>query len=135
MFETKFVVVVREDLAVWQKLNVTAFLATGIAATKPEIIGDNYRDAAQNVYLPMSIQPIIVLGTDAVTLGKIHQRTLQRGIPASLYIEEMFTTGHDSANREIFAKFTPEDAKVVGLAFHADKKIADKITKGARMHP
>lgn len=135
MFETKFVVVVREDLAVWQKLNVTAFLATGIAATKPEIIGDNYRDAAQNVYLPMSIQPIIVLGTDAVTLGKIHQRTLQRGIPASLYIEEMFTTGHDSANREIFAQFTPEDAKPVGLAFHADKKIADKITKGARMHP
>ncbi|KZM48864.1 DUF2000 family protein [Labrenzia sp. OB1] len=134
MFETKFVVVVREDLAVWQKLNVTAFLATGIAATKPEIIGENYRDAAQNVYHPMSIQPIIVLSTDAVTLGKIHQRTLQRGIRASLYIEEMFSTGHDSANREVFAKFTPEDARVAGLAFHADKKIADKISKGARMH-
>ncbi len=134
MFETKFVVVVREDLAVWQKLNVTAFLATGIAAAKPEIIGETYRDAAENVYHPMSVQPIIVLSADQETLGKIHQRTLQRGIPASLYIEEMFVTGHDRANREVFSKFAPEDAKVVGLAFHADKKIADKISKGARMH-
>ena len=38
-FDTKVVLVVREDLASWQKLNVTAFLATGIAAAAPEIIG------------------------------------------------------------------------------------------------
>ncbi|MEM9635578.1 MAG: DUF2000 family protein [Pseudomonadota bacterium] len=134
MFETKFVVVVREDLAVWQKLNVTAFLATGVAAAKPEIIGDNYRDADGNVYHSMSVQPIIVLSCDTETLRKIHARTLQRGVPASLYVEEMFSTGHDQANREVFGKFRPEQANVVGLALHADKKVADKITKGARMH-
>ncbi len=39
MFDTKFVIVVREDLAMWQKLNVTAFLSTGVAAAKPDIIG------------------------------------------------------------------------------------------------
>jgi hypothetical protein len=134
MFETKFVVVVREDLAVWQKLNVTAFLATGVAAAKPDIIGENYRDAAGNVYHPMSRQPIIVLSASAEILGKIHQRTLQRDVEASLYIEEMFSTGHDADNRAALAEFTPEEAKVVGLAFRADKKIADKISKGARMH-
>ncbi|TIU69464.1 MAG: DUF2000 family protein, partial [Mesorhizobium sp.] len=26
MFDTKFAIVLRDDLAVWQKLNVTAFL-------------------------------------------------------------------------------------------------------------
>ncbi len=134
MFETKFVVVVREDLAAWQKLNVTAFLSTGIAAAKPEIIGENYRDADGNVYHPMSIQPIIVLSADEDTIGKIHQRALDRGVPSSLYIEEMFATGHDTANREVFAGFGPETARVVGLAFHCDRKIADKISKGARMH-
>ena len=134
MFETKFVVVVRDDLAVWQKLNVTAFLATGVAAAKPEIIGENYRDADANFYHPMSVQPVIVLSAEGDTLGKIHQRTLQRGVRTSLYIEDMFATGHDSANRGVFAKYSPEDAKVVGLAFHTDKRIADKITKGARMH-
>lgn len=134
MFETKFVVVVREDLAAWQKLNVTAFLSTGIAAAKPDIIGESYRDAAGNVYHPMSIQPVIVLSADKETIGRIHQRTLNRSVPASLYIEEMFATGHDTANRQVFAEFGPETAKVVGLAFHCDRKIADKISKGARMH-
>lgn len=134
MFETKFVVVVRDDLATWQKLNVVGFLATGVAAAKPGIIGENYRDAAGNLYHPMSVQPIIVLSADAPALKKIHQRSIQREVQTSLYLEEMFRTGHDHANREIFAKFTPDDAKVVGLALHTDKKIADKITKGARMH-
>ncbi|MFP3608153.1 DUF2000 family protein, partial [Paraburkholderia sp. SIMBA_053] len=32
MFETKVALIVRDDLAVWQKLNVVAFLATGVAA-------------------------------------------------------------------------------------------------------
>jgi len=134
MFETKFVVVVRDDLAVWQKLNVTAFLATGVAAAKPEIIGENYRDGAGNVYHPMSVQPIIVLSADTGTLAKIHRRTLERAVPASLYIEQMFSTGHDTANREVFAEFTPDDAEIAGIAFHTDKKVADKISKGARMH-
>ncbi|CTQ54365.1 hypothetical protein LP7551_02898 [Roseibium album] len=134
MFETKFVVIVREDLADWQKLNVTAFLATGVAAAKPDIIGDDYRDAAGNVYHAMSRQPIIVLSASAEVIAKIHQRTLQRDVDASLYVEEMFTTGHDADNRAAFAEFSPEEAKVVGLAYHTDKKIADKISKGARMH-
>jgi len=134
MFDTKFVIVVREDLAVWQKLNVTAFLSTGIAAAKPELIGDAYRDAAGNSYHSMSVQPIIILSADGDLLGKIHSRTLQRGVKSSLYIEEMFTTGHDSANREVFETYGPDEARVVGIAFHANKKTADKITKGARMH-
>ncbi|MHA7773439.1 DUF2000 family protein [Roseibium sp. M-1] len=134
MFETKFVVIVREDLAIWQKLNVTAFLATGVAAAKPEMIGEPYRDAAGNVYHAMSVQPIIVLSADADILAKARKRALERDIPASLYIEEMFATGHDSANREVFSRFSPEDGRVVGMAFHADKKVADKISKGAKMH-
>lgn len=134
MFDTKIVVVLREDLAPWQKLNVTAFLATGIAAQHPGIIGEAYRDAAGNVYNPLSSQPIVVLAADQETLRTIHRRALERQITASLYVEEMFSTGHDADNRTVFAKFTPDNARVVGIAFRADKKIADKVTKGARMH-
>jgi hypothetical protein len=32
MFDTKIAIVVREDLATWQKLNVTTFLTSGIVA-------------------------------------------------------------------------------------------------------
>ncbi|MQB20947.1 DUF2000 family protein [Agrobacterium tumefaciens] len=135
MFDTKIAIIIRDDLATWQKLNVTAFLTSGIIAQSPAIIGEAYRDAADNVYNPMSIQPIVVLTADQETLRTIHRRTLERNVTASAYIEEMFATGHDAANREVFARFTPDNAKLVGLALRSDKKTVDKICKGAKMHP
>ena len=134
MFDTKFAIVLQDDLPVWQKLNVTAFLTSGIVAQCPDIIGDPYRDRAGNLYNPLSIQPVIVLSADRPTLSAIHRRALERDVTASLYVEEMFSTGHDVANRAAFAQFAPDDAKVVGIALRADKKLVDKITKGARMH-
>ncbi|AVH40271.1 DUF2000 family protein [Agrobacterium tumefaciens] len=134
MFDTKIAVILRDDLAVWQKLNVTAFLMSGIVAQTKEIIGEPYRDGAGNVYNPLSIQPIVVMATDQEALRKIHQRSLERDVTASLYIEEMFATGHDVANRQVFSEFSPENAKVVGMALRADRKIVDKITKGAKLH-
>ncbi|MDI6834138.1 MAG: DUF2000 family protein [Rhizobiaceae bacterium] len=134
MFDTKIVVVLREDLASWQKLNVTAFLTSGIVAQEASIIGEPYRDAAGNVYNAMTGQPIVVLSADASTLSTIHRRSLERGVTASLYIEEMFSTGHDAANRAVFAEFAPDNAKVVGIGLRAEKKLVDKITKGARLH-
>ncbi|MGG2477489.1 DUF2000 family protein [Rhizobium sp. BR5] len=134
MFDTKIAIILRDDLAVWQKLNVTAFLMSGIVAQTREIIGEPYLDAAGNVYNPLSIQPIVVMATDQEALRKIHQRSLERDVTISLYIEEMFATGHDAANRQVFSEFSPENAKVVGMALRADKKIVDKITKGAKLH-
>lgn len=134
MFDTKIAIVLREDLAVWQKLNVTAFLVSGIVAQFPAVIGEPYRDAVGNLFNPMSIQPVIVLSADQAGLSAIHRRALERGVTTSLYIEEMFATGHDTANRAVFAEFGPDSAKVVGLALRADRKLADKITKGAKMH-
>lgn len=134
MFDTKFAIVLQDNLPVWQKLNVTAFLTSGIVAQCPDIIGEPYRDRAGNIYNPLSIQPIIVLSADGPTLNAIHRRALERGVTTSAYVEEMFATGHDVANRAVFAQFAPDDAKVVGIALRADKKLVDKITKGARMH-
>lgn len=134
MFDTKIAIILRNNLASWQKLNVTAFVMSGIAGQSPQIIGEPYKDRAGNLYNAMSIQPIIVLSADEATIAAIHRRVLEREIAASLFIEEMFATGHDAANRAVFAEHAPEDAKVVGIALRADKKIVDKITKGAKMH-
>jgi hypothetical protein len=135
MFDTKIAIVVREDLQTWQKLNVTAFLMSGIVGSAPGIIGEPYADAAGNIYHSLSVQPVIVLSADQATIATIHRRTLDRGIRCALYVEEMFSTGHDAANRSVFAEYGPETAKVVGLALREDRKLVDKITKGARMHP
>jgi len=135
MFETKIAIVVRDDLETWQKLNVTAFLMSGIVGASADLIGDPYRDAAGNLYSSLCIQPVIVLAADRQTLASVHRRALDRAVPHALYIEEMFTTGHDAANRAVFAEHGPDTAKVVGLALREDRKVVDKITKGARMHP
>ena len=65
MFDTKIAMVVRDDLAVWQKLNVAVFLTSGIVAAHRELIGAPYEDAAGNLYHPLIVQPAIVLGADA----------------------------------------------------------------------
>jgi hypothetical protein len=135
MFDTKIAIVVREDLQVWQKLNVTAFMMSGVVGSTPELIGAAYRDRPGNTYHALSIQPVIVLAADAETIANVHRRALQRGVRHALYIEEMFSTGHDAANRAVVAECDPETAKVVGVGLRADKKVVDKITKGARMHP
>jgi hypothetical protein len=59
-FDTKVAVVVRDDLPTWQKLNVVAFLATGIAGAAPEALGAPYEDAAGRRYVPLLGQPIMI---------------------------------------------------------------------------
>jgi hypothetical protein len=134
IFATKIAIVIREDLATWQKLNVTAFLATGIVGAHAEILGQPYQDAAGNAYHRLAGQPIIVLAADAATLKAIYDRAMERRAAMSLYIEDMFRTGHDAANRAVVRASRPETMNVVGLALREDKKIVDKITKGARLH-
>ncbi len=134
MFDTKIAIVVREDLAQWQKLNVTAFLTSGIVGAHENLLGAPYEDAAGNTYNPLFIQPVIVLAADKNAIGAIYRRAMERGVRLSLYIEEMFATGHDAANRAAVRQFAPEALNIVGLALREEKKAVDKITKGARMH-
>ena len=134
MFDTKIVIVVRDDLAVWQKLDVTAFLTSGVLGASAEMLGEIYEDGSGNRYSPLIRQPMIVLSADRQTLKSIHRRALERNARLSLYIEEMFSTGHDAANRAAVRQVTAESLNIVGLALREDKKVADKIIKGARMH-
>ena len=134
MFDTKIAIVLRDDLAVWQKLNVTAFLTSGIVGATPDLLGEPYVDAAGNSYNPLLVQPVIVLGAYAATLQTIYRRAMEREVRLSLYIEDMFATGHDAANRETVRRWTADEPRIVGLALRAERKVVDKITKGARMH-
>ena len=42
-FDTKIAIILREDLATWQKLNVTSFLTSGILGANPSLLGEEYR--------------------------------------------------------------------------------------------
>ncbi|QBF31919.1 DUF2000 family protein [Thalassococcus sp. S3] len=135
MFDTKIALVVQKDLLAWQKLNVTAFLTSGVLGADTDLLGERYEDANGKTYRPLIVQPMIVLATDGAGLKRIHARALTRGVDMAIYIEEMFKTGHDAANRAAVKDFGTENLNLVGLALRHDKKTVDKITKGAKMHP
>jgi hypothetical protein len=134
-FDTKIAVVLRNDLAVWQKTNVTAFLVSGIAATVPAVVGEPYRDASGNEYLPMFVQPVLVYEADAAALRRAYQRALSRGVVPAVYTYELFTTNHDEANRAAVADVSAEDLDLVGTAFRAERRTVDKVVDGLRLHP
>jgi hypothetical protein len=134
-FETKIAIAVREDLAPWQKLNVTAFLASAVAGAHPEVIGERYEDGSGNFYLPMFRQPVLIYTADQQQLAAAHSRALARGLDTGVYIEDMFKTGHDADNRTTVRAVTPDDMPLVGLAVYGPKNGVGKIFKGFRLHP
>src|SRR5437667_12802493 len=99
LFETKIALVIRDDLASWQKMNVAAFLASGIAASYPQSIGEPYEDASGNGYLRLIGQPMLIYGADRTALARVLDRPLARGVQPALYTEELFSTTHNAANR------------------------------------
>jgi hypothetical protein len=135
-FDTKIAVLLRDDLEMWQRLNVTAFLASGIAAD-PGLLGEPYADADADgtPYLPMFRQPVLVLAGDAEVLAAAHERAVRRGMPAAVFTEELFSTGHDEANRAAVRAVARDDLKLVGLAVHGPRNAVDKVLRGAVMHP
>jgi hypothetical protein len=133
-FATKIAVVLRDDLAVWQKANVTAFLVSGVAGTNTDLVGEAYRDASGNRYLPMFVQPVLVYEADAAALRRAWERALDRGVTPAIYTSELFATGYDEANRAAVARVAAEDLDLVGIAFHADRKVVDKVVDRLRFH-
>lgn len=133
-FETKVAVVVRDDLETWQRLNVTAFLASAVTARWPQLVGEPYADADGTPYLPMLGQPVMVFEADAGALAAARERALRRDLDLAVFTADMFRTGHDEANREVVAAVAGDDLALVGLALHAPRNAVDKVVKGARMH-
>lgn len=133
-FDTKIAIVLRDDLAGWQRVNVTAFLASGVTAARPELVGEPYADADGTPYLPLLGQPVLVLEADAEVLAAARERAVRRGLDLALFTAEMFTTGHDAANRAAVAAVAADDLDVVGIGVHGPRNGVDKVVKGARLH-
>ncbi|MEU3982986.1 DUF2000 domain-containing protein [Streptomyces sp. NPDC026672] len=134
-FDTKIAVLLRADLASWQRLNVTAFLVSGLGTELPEVIGEPYEDGGGVSYLPMFRQPVLVFEGTKEVLAAAHTRALSRALPRAVFTSDLFATGHDEANRAAVAAVPTADLDLVGLAVHGPRNAVDKVLKGARMHP
>jgi hypothetical protein len=133
-FNTKIAVILRDDLLTWQRLNVTAFLVSGLGSVAPEVVGEPYRDAGDVEYLPMFRQPVMVFEAGKEVLSAAHGRALGRA-QVAVFTSDLFTTGHDAANRDAVRAVATADLDLAGIAVHGPRNVVDKIVKGASMHP
>ncbi|MFJ6832939.1 DUF2000 family protein [Streptomyces sp. NPDC091209] len=134
-FDTKIAVVLRDDLEPWQRLNVTAFLVSGLGTAVSEVIGEPYEDADGVSYLPMFRQPVLVFEASKETLTAAHGRALSRVLPRSVFTSDLFTTGNDRDNRAAVRAVPTGGLDLAGLAVYGPRNAVDKVVKGARMHP
>ena len=134
-FDTKIAVLLRDDLEGWQRLNVTAFLVSGIGQRDPGVIGQPYADADGTEYLPMFRQPVLVFEASKETLAKSHERAVGRGVALSVFTADLFTTGNDRDNRAAVRAVNGASLDLAGMAMYGPRGAIDKIVKGARMHP
>jgi len=135
MFDTKVAILVLDDLAVWQKLNVTAFLATGIAAAAPDALGEPYVDAAGRHYARLLGQPMLVFAARPEGLLRAWRIGIEQALAPAVYVRKMFSTGHDADNRAAFHAEPADAPDLVGLALRGPKRTVDRATKGCSLHP
>ncbi|MGW1884462.1 DUF2000 family protein [Streptomyces sp. NPDC001970] len=134
-FDTKIAVLLRDDLEPWQRLNVTAFLVSGLGTVSPEVIGEPYADADDTAYLPMFRQPVLVFEATKETLRVAHGRALSRSLPRAVFTSDLFSTGNDRDNRAAVRAVGKDELDLVGMAVYGPRNAVDKVVKGARMHP
>lgn len=133
-YDTKIAIVVRDDLAPWQKLNVASFLSGGLAGSYPELPGERYEDASGQRYGPLIRQPILIFQAGEAEMRRTLQRALSRGVTPSIYTRELFATGNDGDNRAAVRAVATEALDLVGIAVHAERKVTDKIVDGLKLH-
>jgi hypothetical protein len=134
-FDTKIAIAVRADLAPWQKLNVTAFLASGVAAAVPETTGKPYEDGSGHQYLEMFRQPVLCYAADGALLATVRERASGRGLPTAVYTEDLFATDNDDDNRAAVRSVAAADLNLAGVAVYGPRNVVDKVLKGASLHP
>ena len=132
---TKVAIVVREDLATWQKLNVTAFLTSGFGSRYPDLVGEPYRDGSDVAYLPMFALPVVMLAADHAGIARAFARARNRELSISVYTDELFKTSNDVDNRAAVRAVPTDSLQLAGFAVVGDRRQVDKALDKLRLHP
>ena len=131
----KIAVAVRDDLETWQKLNLTAFVVSGLGIEHPDLIGEPYVDGSGRVELPKFGIPVLVYAGDGDGIRRAFLRAVGRDLTVSVYTDDLFVTGNDIDNRAAVADVATEDLAVAGFAVAGEGKQVDKVFDKLKFHP
>lgn len=131
----KIAVAVRDDLATWQKLNLTAFVVSGIGSRHPELIGEPYVDGSGRDELPKFALPVLIYAGNGPAVRRAFLRAVERELAVSVYTDDLFTTGDDTDNRAAIVDIETAELSVAGFAVAGGRKQVDKVFDKLRLHP
>jgi hypothetical protein len=118
----------------WQKLNVAAFLASGIVRSVEDIIGRPYEDADGTTYLPLCRQPITILEGDGPTLSSALGRALDRQLRVAVYTDQVFMTTNEADNRAGVKAVPRVQMHLAGIGVYGQRGAVDKALRNVRLH-
>lgn len=125
----------RDDLQIWQKVNLTAFVVSGLGHVHSDLIGEPYVDGSGRVELPKFGLPVLVYAGDRGAIKRAFLRAASRELSVSVYTDELFSTGNDADNRAAVAAAPTEELSVAGFAVAGDRKQVDKVFDKLKFHP
>jgi hypothetical protein len=136
MYDKKIAIVIKSDLADWQKLNVAAFLASAVAIRFPETHGQPFTNASGSTYLPFIKHPMLVYKADTDDqLKRAFHRAKERGVTIGIYTNLLFNTKNEEENHIEIAKCTDEGLNLAGIVLYGENKKVDKAIDGLKYHP
>ena len=136
MYDDKVAMVIIDDLPVWQKLNVAAFLASSVAIKIPETHGRAFITASGTEYLPFLKHPVLIYkADDAAQIKKAFARAKERALQIGIYTRQLFATKNEEENLEEIAACRDEDPDLVGIIIYGENKKVDKAVKDLKYHP
>jgi hypothetical protein len=136
MYDHKIAIVLSSDLLEWQKLNVTAFLASSVAIQFPETHGQAFTTASKSTFLPFLKHPILVYRADGPSeVRKAFERARERGVQLGIYTRPLFATKNEAENLAELARLSDEEHELVGIILYGENKQVDKALRGLKLHP
>jgi hypothetical protein len=136
MYENKIAVVILKSLEDWQKLNVTAFLASSVAISFPETHGAALVSATGTAYLPFLKHPILVYAAESgEQLKRAFSRAAERQLHLGIYTRDLFATKNEEGNLTEIAKRADADLDLVGIVIYGENKKVDKAVEKLKFHP
>jgi len=133
IFPTKIAVVLLEQLLSWQKLNVTAFLASGVANKYPETMGPEFTDATKINYMAIFRQPVMIFSANQNELRNAYNTARERKLDVGIYTELIFSTQGDE-NLAAIAKYSEADQSLVGIIIYGKSELVNECTKKISLH-
>ncbi|CAI8871737.1 DUF2000 family protein [Chryseobacterium sp. IT-36CA2] len=135
MYDKKVAIVIKDDLLLWQKLNVVSFLAGSIAIKFPETHGEKFVTADQKEFLPFIKHPTLIYkADDTEKLQRAFRRSRDRELTIGIYTQQLFDTRSGEENVLEIAKHTADNLDLVGIIMYGDNKKVDKALDGLKFH-